>query len=378
MKNRPLTLLILALMPMMFCHAQTKTSSTGSYRDDAFLKLLADTTAIAEERHLSDDGDNPYVYYSRFFNLLPVEISFADEQLNNMHDFYNLCLIARDFFCGYDTYFRESHMSGDDNNTELVKAWKASVKQLRNQQVFHDSTVQQQFQKVLEEGIDSFIQKSEDEELLKLDDLFELLTQWHPMNKIEEEDEDSVWTVLQEKLHPQNYMPDGFHNIYTTYLEHEAAPTKEEMEDLFKCYRSAENLNQKSACLFTLMGIGTMKSLGRDTLERFIKEAETLFESAAYTPMLPLLWRAYRCLYNDTYSCPSKDCYIFNQRYNYYRKLVAYTYLRHIQATQEDEMAKFQYFFHCFMDDILKEGEYLFGNQTAAEVINLFWNRSVF
>lgn len=378
MKNKPLPLLILALLPMMFCNAQTQTASVESYRDDAFLKLLADTSAIVEERSLSANGHNAFVYYSRFFNLLPAEISFGNEQLNDMHDFYNFCLVVNDFFCSYDTYYRESSSSGDDDNTELVKAWKASVDWLGNQQVFHDSTVHHQFLEALETGIEKFINESEDEELLDLDNIFERITQWHPMYKIAEEDQETVWEATQDKLNPQHYLPDGFHDIYATYLDNEASPTAEEMDELYKNYSSATNLGQKSAYLFTLMGRGSLKSIGRDTLEAFIKDAEAIFESANYSPLLPLLWRAYRCLYNGTYSCPSTYCYCFNQRYNYYRRLVAYTYLRHIQAFPDDDTAKLQYFFHCFIENILRMGEYPFGNQTAAEVINLFWNRSVF
>ena len=54
-------------------------------------------------------------------------------------------------------------------------------------------------------------------------------------------------------------------------------------------------------------------------------------------------------------------------------RLVAYTYLQHIQAFPDDNTARIQFCFLCCTDDILKEGKYPLGNQSAAERIFLFW-----
>ena len=376
MKNKNLFFSIWALLAMTACTSQNFTSVEESYRDDVFMRLLADSSGIVEERLLSADGENGFVYYYEFYNLLPVNMELKGEDLKNMCDYYNFNQIANSSFGGYDTYARARYALGEDS-LQLLNAWKANMKWLRGRQVFYDSTVQHRLSEALEARIDvlnngkSDVKEDSDNRLV-MDDIIDSMTQWNPIKKVSEESRDTMWNYLEKVLSPQNYFPEDFPDVYGTFLNGDDPATAQELATLFECYHSAKDIDLKAACLFTLIGAGFLSRIGNDTLMTFIKDAERIFESATYTPMLPLLWRAYRCLYNRIYSCPSKDCYCYNQRYNYYRKLIAYTYLRHIEAYPE-YTAKIQYLFLCSENDILKEGEYPYGNQSAAEVIYLFW-----
>lgn len=377
MKNKPLPFSILALVTLMACASHNQNSSVESYRDNTFLRLLADTTGIVEERLLSADGDNGFVHFYEFYNLLPPDIDFKDENLKYMCDFYNFYQIDNSSFTGYDTYYRARYALGADS-LQLLNAWKANLEWLRDRKVCYDSTVQQWLSGAVEARIEVLNSGKADngrdrEDRLGASNIFALITQWNPLNDVVEDSRDSVWDELKNDLSPQNYLPYNFPDVYTTFFNIDTPETTRELTALFKCYNSAKNLDQKAASLFTMMGVGLLHPFGHDTLETFVKEAEKIFESASYSPMLPLLWRAYRCLYNDLYSCLSKDCYCYNQRYNYYRRLIAYIYLRHIEAFHGDDAAKIQYLFLCGENDILKEGNYPYGNQSAAEVINLFW-----
>ena len=92
---------------------------------------------------------------------------------------------------------------------------------------------------------------------------------------------------------------------------------------------------------------------------------------------MPVLWRAYRIVYCNKYSCPSTFCEIPNVRFNYYRRLVAYTALKHIETHPDDIAAKVLFFCLALRTNIDRFGEYMFGNQSATERIYLFWNGDV-
>ena len=361
----------------MSCSSPDQTFTEESYRDDTFLKLLADSAGIVAERSLSRDGENGFVYYKQFFNMLPSDIGFEDDDLKQMSDFYNFRLIANSIITGHDTYYRAKYSLGSDS-LKLLDAWKNSVDFLRNGRHFYDRIAQKRLEEYFEADIDDLKADTSSISNRNVYDVWDSLTKWFPLVYLSEEERDTILTSLCKTLSPQNFLPKDFPDIYQTYFNpDDTTSITEKKSKLVKCYKTAKGIDQKSACLFTLMG-GGGGYWDSNTLEsEFVKDAEAIFESAAYTPMLPLLWRAYRCKYELMYSCPSRDCYSYNQRYNYYKRLIAYTYIRHIQSYPEDDMAKIQFFYLCNTDNILKNGEYLYGNQSAVERILLFWYGSV-
>ena len=82
-------------------------------------------------------------------------------------------------------------------------------------------------------------------------------------------------------------------------------------------------------------------------------------------------------VYCNTYGCPSTYCERPNVRFNYYRRLVAYTFLRHIQRHPDDRVALVQFYMLAEKENIDRFGEYPYGHQGAAEHIYIFWNGSL-
>lgn len=76
------------------------------------------------------------------------------------------------------------------------------------------------------------------------------------------------------------------------------------------------------------------------------------------------------------YSCPSSYCDIPNVRFNYYRRLVGYTFMRHIQKHPDDNAARIQLYFLAYHDNINRFGQYMMGNQGPEEYARLFWGGS--
>ena len=58
------------------------------------------------------------------------------------------------------------------------------------------------------------------------------------------------------------------------------------------------------------------------------------------------------------YSCPSTFCYSPNLRYNYYRRLVAYAMLRHIDELPGDIIAWHKFLDLAMRENILRGGEF--------------------
>lgn len=186
--------------------------------------------------------------------------------------------------------------------------------------------------------------------------------------------EDSVkFSSLEEMSSPQNYLPDWVPNVFDWFLGQHAKPTLEDKMEIFKRFEHSENFNEKLAWGFVTIGAERLAPC-----EGILRIFEELFASGNYSPLLDILWRSYRQKYNDTYSCPSTYCYSPNLRYNHFRRMIAYTTLRHIEAHPKDELARVQYYFMVMHANILRFNHpYPYGNSAATEAILLYWNQSL-
>lgn len=177
---------------------------------------------------------------------------------------------------------------------------------------------------------------------------------------------------IQKSISPTNWLP----NVYTDYVGQDAEPDSAEIAELYNNMLNERNFDKRAATQFALCANWHLLD-SRQTANLF-SEIELMMQSGIYSRMLPLLWRAYRVAYNNLHSCPSTYCYSPNIRYNHYRRLVAHTILQHIHQNPNDETAKVQFYFHTEQDDILRAGQYPFGNESATEGIYIFWQKIVF
>ena len=174
-----------------------------------------------------------------------------------------------------------------------------------------------------------------------------------------------------ERSSPQYYLQDWVPDVFDCFLGQNAEPTLEDKMEISQRFEDAENFNEKVAWGFVTIGVERVAPC-----EGVLRIFEELFASGNYSPLLDILWRSYRQKYNDTYSCPSSYCYSPNLRYNHFRRMIAYTTLRHIEAHPEDELARVQYYFMVMHTNILRLNHpYPYGNSGALEHIMLYWNQ---
>ena len=203
-------------------------------------------------------------------------------------------------------------------------------------------------------------------------DVIEKLTSsWYPTGL----DDTLFLANIDSRISPQRHLPDWVPDIYDRFVGSNAAPTPTDQTEILKHYNAALNFDEKLAWGYTMFGMhfGWMEST-----ELLLPNAESLMASGNYSTLLDPFWRGYRIAYNNIHSCPSTYCYSPNLRYNHFRRMIAYTTLRHIEAHPEDDVARIQYYFMVVRPNILRlSHSYPFGNSAGAEAIDLYWHRKL-
>lgn len=101
---------------------------------------------------------------------------------------------------------------------------------------------------------------------------------------------------------------------------------------------------------------------------------ESLMKEKKYSLYLNELWQKWRVLYQNSKGA-SKDSEIPNRLYNDYRNRCACTILSYIEEHPQDIMAINEFLVMAYKENILREGEFDYGNQAAVEKYYLFPER---
>lgn len=174
---------------------------------------------------------------------------------------------------------------------------------------------------------------------------------------------DTLTDKMILRLDPTQWLPD----CYTRYAGEDADPSESEVAALLARLQTEQDFTTRAAIMFAAAGADGVP----------IEAMQQAMESGRYSPLLFLLWRSYRVTYNFYKSCPSTFCYSYNLRYNHYRKLVFYVYLQYL-GQHRDDLVTFNTLARLFsIDDILRFGEYPFGNQANAERFYLYWSEAM-
>lgn len=195
-------------------------------------------------------------------------------------------------------------------------------------------------------------------------DLADVLTA--KFNRFNEVDDDEFGELVFVKSHPA-YLLD---TTWTAYWK-DSTISDEDFRNRMRTMMNEKDYDRQVAELVALMG---MRSHCLEVGDTLLGLAESMMESGRYSTMLFNLWRAYRVMHVDVYGCPSTWCGIANDRYNHYRRLVAYTVLNYFDTHRYDKQALALFDALSVWDNILRFGDYPFGNQSAAEYIYLYWN----
>ena len=98
---------------------------------------------------------------------------------------------------------------------------------------------------------------------------------------------------------------------------------------------------------------------------------ESLMKERKYSLYLNELWQKWRVLYQNSKGA-SKDSEIPNIIYNEFRNICACTVLAYIEKHPDDIKAINEFLVIACKENILREGEFSYGNQNAVEKYYLF------
>ena len=352
------TFIIMLCAALLVAWCNNSESIPENYSDALFVEMLNDTTFLHQERVLQDTGE--LAFYASFEQPL-LWPETGDTTLRRMADFFNLQSAFNGMYTDEHTYQRYNGEIERDLEKEMLAVWA----KMKLPGIADTFTMRR-----LGEAMKFILSKSDDEKKKDVTDCSERLSTWLP-----DVDSTNVADKIIPVLTPKTYLPKKLKEDYELYVGEEAKPDQEQLKSLYKSYLEEKDFNAKLSMLFMLLY--DYHYDGGDTVVSLLKDAEQVMTSGNYSPLLPVLWRAYRVDYCNKYSCPSTYCEIPNVRFNYYRRLVAYTMLRHIQNTPDDDAAKVAFYSLAWRDNINRFGQYYFGNQSTAEYIVLFWNGSV-
>lgn len=355
--------------------------SQECYYDKTLVAYTADTGFYAFEESCIEDQ---FCFVASRIQPLKLPNEWkGKKELNDMVAFYNFMEILHAIETDYDACQRFTYDAGDiDLNEEQLKAQEAKYAETRRDffaeldrislKSITDKGLQDRVKTLVRE-IKASESREEDGEQGEeniwdiTSNLDQLTESWLP-NIFADSLRYACW---DEKSSPQCYFPDWAPDVFDCFLGQNAKPTLEDKMEIFKRFENSVNFNEKVAWGFVTIGAERLAPC-----EGILQMCEEMFASGNYSPLLDILWRAYRQKYNDTYSCPSTYCYSPNLRYNHYRRMIAYTTLRHIEAHPEDELARVQYYFMVMHTNILRLNHpYPFGNSAATEYMLLYWNQ---
>lgn len=358
------TLSIAAVAAAVLLTAGGNENSSGepeNYRDALFEQMLADTTWVHEESLILEADSVAFYAHMEQPLLWP---HGGDTTLRQMADLYNFCMANHAWTTDADTWRRyyEAHSVG------LEKQMLDEFKKMQFPEIADTMAVA-----VLKQTVKLYSENKAEEGNMLIAKQFDKMIQcirFPDTNVIENE-------ILPE-LTPRTYLQKKWKDDkqYDSIVgQGVTKPDNQLLEDLYTSDKTETNYNAKIAMLFMLL-YGNYFSVS-DTLVELSEDAEDIFASGNYSPLMPVLWRAYRVIYCELYCGMSTYSQIPNVRFNYYRRLVAYTMLRHVEKHPYDTAARVAFFFLSYRNNINRFGEFMLGNQSSAELISLFWHGSV-
>jgi len=332
---------------------------------------IADSAELTYERKVIADSVSEYVCNHTQY------LTYADdwkhnELIGSFIDYYNLNELDHAVRTDMDTYQR--YLEGSELMSQLLR--KVNIDVIRNDSLrvewgkmltlladvyAQGDSVVQTHESYVDYDKPIFVKSNEQYE--HIGEMF--IRQYSYLEESLNED----LMPDADSVSPSHWLP----KIYTDYVGQDAEATDEQWNVLFKQAQKEQDFSTKATMLFALLCM----SAPIDLQAKAIEEAERMMEQGVYSPMLDLLWRAYRVSYSNNYGCPSTWCYSANLRYNYYRRIVAVTMLQYIDAHPDDLFAQLKYITHATRDNIMRMGQYMFGNESATESILIYWQGDI-
>ena len=351
------TIIIILFATIMVAGCKGKKNLQENYRDDKFEAMLNDSTCMVEEYRIQHQDSVPYTmaFYADLEQPVLWEVN-GDTTLRLMADWYNACMVTNAIETDVDTWQRYSDEEEGIIEEDMLDSWrKITFKGISDTMA----------KRRLKEAVKVSTEKTGEDEKRNVGEVADRLTTWMDI---------SFCSRIEKHFSPRIYYERVMTVPYDSLVGKNVNPSNERKEELYRNYLSQQDYDTRMSMLFMLMYAYYYDI--SDTADALLHHAEEAFTSGNYSPMLPLVWRAYRVLYTLRHSCPSTYCDVPNVRFNYYRRLIGYIYLRHLERYPDDINAKIQFYFLAYRENINRFGKYMMGNQSAAEYISIFWNGS--
>ena len=196
--------------------------------------------------------------------------------------------------------------------------------------------------------------------------------------------QDDLYTYLSKKFHVSTFGTLDEDKYWKEYNNCSSVPEWEQLrgkrgapnmvKELLQKYKSAKDFD---ACCIYAIELGHAYEADMDAWKGdeyqnpAIPIMETLMKEKKYSLYLNELWQKWRVLYQDSKGA-SKDSEIPNWLYNDYRNMCCSTVLAYIEKHPQDIKAINEFLVMACKNNILREGEFDYGNQNAIEKYYLF------
>lgn len=119
------------------------------------------------------------------------------------------------------------------------------------------------------------------------------------------------------------------------------------------------------------LAIAGIREMGSAESVWCINVTTALLNSGLYSPYLFIIWRMWRADCQQLFGGMSRDSFIYNHFYNQYRNKAFTTVMRHIHQHPEDKLAVGTAQAFMLMQNTIRNGSFLFGNDNALERMSL-------
>ena len=194
---------------------------------------------------------------------------------------------------------------------------------------------------------------------------------------------DDLYAFLSKKYHVSTFGLLDEDKYWENYNNCPSVPEWNELKEkrgdgnlvnaLKKKYESAKDFDAR--CIYAIELAhdyeGDLGSWDDDSRSPVLTIMESLMKEKKYSLYLNELWQKWRVLY-QTSKGASKDSEIPNHLYNDYRNICVCTILSYIEEHPQDINAINEFLVMACKENILREGEFEYGNQAAVEKYYLF------
>jgi len=352
MRKVTFLVIIASMMVSMFCCNHNKQSKQNG--NDKGVSNSANS--IAEKT------SGNYMEFCTMSNLdMWLRVSLSDlktEQLKRLADAYNAATVMNSIITDFDLQMR-----GFDLN-DVIKAIKSiDVSKVKEPEVKSKLVAyKKEMLYLLSVNPDSVNQ--------------ELHNPWKA--------KDELYAYLSKKYHVSTFGKLNENLYWKEYNQCSSVPEWNELrekrgndkmvEELKKKYGNAKDFDAR--CIYAIeLGHAyeaDMESWDEnDYRNPAITIMEALMKEKKYSLYLNELWQKWRVLY-QTSKGASKDSEIPNIIYNEFRNICACTILSYIEKHPDDIKAINEFLVMACKENILREGEFSYGNQNAVEKYYLF------